>query len=159
VANSNTKMGDTHISGARTSSKWSKYDAVSMRRTQTDHWAKMKHVATTFDVKMPEVFVLKRQLPPEALQYKLNPDGSVMPMKGESFDEQLQSTILGSAQRPKLKRSKSIPNLPRYRNEFNDRARQGFKYWPLSRPKPTTYGKYGLGCYKSVLGLGDAVRT
>ena len=43
------------------SSKWSKYDAVSMKRTQTDHWAKMKHLATTFDVKMPEVFVLKKR--------------------------------------------------------------------------------------------------
>lgn len=151
-------MGDTHISGARTSSRWSKYDAVSMKRTRTDHWAKMRHVATTFDV-TPQVFVLKKQLPPEAMQYKLNPDGSVMPMKGQSFDDQLHNTTISGGQRPKLRRSKSISNLPQYRNQYNDRARQGFKFWPLPRPKPTNFGRYGLGCYKSVLGLGDAVRT
>ncbi|CAD5115145.1 DgyrCDS4149 [Dimorphilus gyrociliatus] len=45
------------------------------------------------------------------------------------------------------------------RTSYNERARQGFKYWPMDRPKPTSFGKYGTGSYKTVLGLGNAPRT
>ncbi|XP_002131471.1 uncharacterized protein LOC100179625 [Ciona intestinalis] len=157
-------MSATFISGARTSSKWGKHDPVSMQQSRTDHWSKMKHQATNFTLKMPEATVITKQLPHDASRYRMNPDGSIIPLKGEAFDDKLNrdfqdDTAPGNYQKTRLYRSRSIPNMKKYRNQFNDRAREGFKFWPLTRPKPTLYGKYGMGSYKSVLGLGDAVRT
>ena len=44
-------------------------------------------------------------------------------------------------------------------NSFNGRAKEGFRYWLIDRPKPTSFGKYGMGSYKTVLGIGNAPRT
>lgn len=30
----------------------------------------------------------------------------------------------------------SLQNLPQYRNEYNDRARRGFRYWPIEKKAP-----------------------
>ncbi|CAK8690549.1 unnamed protein product [Clavelina lepadiformis] len=154
---------ETRVIGSKTSTKWSKYEPVSMTQSKTDHWAKMKHKATNFVVKMPEAVVITKQLPPDATRYKVNADGTIMPLKGPVFEDQLNNQLgnekPGTYQKLRPKQSVSIPNKKKYRNEFNDRAREGFRYWPLSRPKATLYGKYGMGSYKSVLGLGDAVRT
>ncbi|KAL4655246.1 hypothetical protein GN956_G5840 [Arapaima gigas] len=43
-------------------------------------------------------------------------------------------------------------NLPEYRNEYNDRARRGFRYWLLEDSVPK-YRGYSLGAYKMLLGL------
>ncbi|KAF6041352.1 hypothetical protein EB796_000306 [Bugula neritina] len=45
------------------------------------------------------------------------------------------------------------------RSSYNQRAREGFQYWLIDRPKPTPFGKYGMGSHKTVLGIGNAPRT
>nr|XP_011444537.1 uncharacterized protein LOC105340281 isoform X6 [Crassostrea gigas]XP_034306573.1 uncharacterized protein LOC117680466 isoform X7 [Crassostrea gigas] len=56
-------------------------------------------------------------------------------------------------------RPKSTYNKSHYRNVFSERAKDGFRYWLIERPKPTNFGKYGMGSYKTVLGIGNAPRT
>jgi len=45
------------------------------------------------------------------------------------------------------------------KNEYQKRARDNFRYWLINRPPPTNFGKYGIGSYKMVMGLGMAPRT
>ncbi|XP_052779019.1 uncharacterized protein LOC128216483 isoform X2 [Mya arenaria] len=47
----------------------------------------------------------------------------------------------------------------RKRTRLNERARNGFRYWTLEKPKTTSFGKYGTGAFKTVLGVGNAPRT
>ncbi|XP_052267428.1 uncharacterized protein LOC127869117 isoform X3 [Dreissena polymorpha] len=47
----------------------------------------------------------------------------------------------------------------RFKTSLNERARNGFRYWVLEKPKTTNFGKYGTGAYKTVLGVGNAPRT
>lgn len=56
-------------------------------------------------------------------------------------------------------RPRNSANKALYRNQYHDRARDNFRYWLIERPKPTSFGKYGLGSYKTVLGIGNAPRT
>ncbi|XP_056000550.1 uncharacterized protein LOC125655923 isoform X5 [Ostrea edulis] len=56
-------------------------------------------------------------------------------------------------------RPKSTFNKNHYRNVFSERAKEGFRYWLIQRPKPTSFGKYGMGSYKTVLGIGNAPRS
>jgi len=44
-------------------------------------------------------------------------------------------------------------------NEYQKRAKDNFRYWLINRPPPTSFGKYGIGSYKMVMGLGMAPRT
>ncbi|KAK7483633.1 hypothetical protein BaRGS_00025066, partial [Batillaria attramentaria] len=44
-------------------------------------------------------------------------------------------------------------------NEYHTRAKEGFRYWLIERPRPTNFGKYGMGSFKTVLGVGNAPRT
>jgi hypothetical protein len=44
-------------------------------------------------------------------------------------------------------------------NCYQRRAREGFRYWLIYRPPPTKFGKYGIGSYKTVMGMGMAPRT
>ncbi|XP_039251217.1 uncharacterized protein LOC120328752 [Styela clava] len=153
----------TMLPGARTSTVWSKNDPVMRKNQRTDHWSKMKHKATTFTVKMPEARVIAKQIPQNTQQFRVTEDGSIIPLRGSAFEHKVERSFSeerpGSYQRSRPRRRVSVPNMQQYRNPFNDRAREGFQYWPMTRPRPTLYGKYGMGCYKSVLGLGDAVRT
>ncbi|XP_045166256.1 uncharacterized protein LOC123529791 isoform X3 [Mercenaria mercenaria] len=45
------------------------------------------------------------------------------------------------------------------KTSLNGRAREGFRYWVLDKAKPSQFGKYGTGAYKTVLGIGNAPRT
>ncbi|XP_055883654.1 uncharacterized protein LOC129926009 [Biomphalaria glabrata] len=44
-------------------------------------------------------------------------------------------------------------------NSFHAKAKEGVRYWEIYRPKPTKYGRYAMGAYKTFLGLGSAPRT
>ncbi|KAL3852334.1 hypothetical protein ACJMK2_015991 [Sinanodonta woodiana] len=45
------------------------------------------------------------------------------------------------------------------KTSVNQRAREGFRYWVIERPRPSHFGKYGTGSYKMTLGLGMSPRT
>ncbi|CAL1537502.1 unnamed protein product [Lymnaea stagnalis] len=53
----------------------------------------------------------------------------------------------------------SKPKKNALENCYHKKAKEGFRYWDIYRPKPTKFGKYGIGSYKMVLGLGAAPRT
>ncbi|XP_059150573.1 uncharacterized protein LOC131937309 [Physella acuta] len=63
--------------------------------------------------------------------------------------------------RTKVQRPTTSPCLQNrsLQNAYNTRAKEGFRYWNIDRPKPTQFGKYGLGSYKMFLGIGSAPRT
>jgi len=133
-----------------------------MSRGPTTHWTIMKRDSTTFNAYLP-------QRNGEALpsgggdRYQVRADGSVFPVSGEPLDVKLARELAdnsnGAWKATPSNGQKSVSNMKKYRNPYNDRARDGFKFWYQPKPKPTQYGKYGFGGYKTVLGLGDAVRS
>ncbi|XP_055958361.1 uncharacterized protein LOC126826897 isoform X2 [Patella vulgata] len=50
-------------------------------------------------------------------------------------------------------------SLPPIKTSYNQRAKEGFRFWLIEKPIPTNFGKYGIGSYKTVLGIGNAPRT
>jgi len=108
---------------------WSSNDAVMAQHGNTDHWTKMKIKATNF-----------------VSSFNENGDLTYHPV--ESNAEQF-----GPPKTPKA------VTKPRKDTDVNKRAKEGFKYWHQERPNPTSFGKYGIGSYKTVLGLGNAPRT
>ncbi|XP_078341377.1 uncharacterized protein LOC111106199 isoform X1 [Crassostrea virginica] len=89
-----------------------------------------------------------------------NSDSTMIPYKEKTFDELVVDGLRGSMPGAySSSRPKSTFNKTLYRNVFSDRARDGFRYWLIERPKPTNFGKYGMGSYKTVLGIGNAPRT
>ncbi|XP_052063561.1 uncharacterized protein LOC127703132 [Mytilus californianus] len=65
---------------------------------------------------------------------------------------------LGGADFMQMKPKRGI-NKNFLRNSYSERAKEGFRYWLIEPPKPTNFGKYGIGSYKTVLGIGNAPRT
>ncbi|XP_052283723.1 uncharacterized protein LOC127880459 isoform X1 [Dreissena polymorpha] len=112
---------------------WSRYDPVLQPKGNTDHWTKMKQRATQF----------------KSLD---NPGSLGAPMVLDS----LQGAMPGYYMYTRPRNCVSRESL---RSAYNQRAREGFRYWLIERPKPTSFGKYGLGSYKTVLGVGNAPRT
>jgi len=112
---------------------WSRYDPVSQPKGNTDHWTKMKQRA-----------VIHKSLD--------NPAGIGAPITLDA----LQGCVPGSYMYSRPRNSVSRGSI---RNSFNERAKEGFRYWLIERPKPTSFGKYGIGSYKTVLGVGNAPRT
>lgn len=45
------------------------------------------------------------------------------------------------------------------RTMYNQKARENQAYWYQDRPKPTSFGRYGIGSYKTFLGIGMGPRT
>lgn len=112
---------------------WSRYDPVAQPKTNTDHWTKMKQ---------------------RAVQYRSldNPGSIGAPITLDA----LQGSIPGSYM---YTRPRNCVSRESRRNSFNERAKEGFRYWLIQRPPPTSFGKYGIGSYKTVLGIGNAPRT
>ncbi|XP_052781130.1 uncharacterized protein LOC128218044 isoform X4 [Mya arenaria] len=97
---------------------WSRYDPVAQPRRSTDHWTKMKQ---------------------RAIQYRSldNPDGIGAPMSMDA----LQGAMPGSYMYTRPRNSVSREST---RSAFNQRARDGFRYWLIERPKPTSFWKYSF---------------
>ncbi|XP_053378286.1 uncharacterized protein LOC128548036 isoform X3 [Mercenaria mercenaria] len=97
---------------------WSRYDPVIQPRGNTDHWTKMKQRAIQF-----------RSLD--------NPASIGAPMTLDG----LQGAIPGSYMYTRPRNSVSRESC---RSAFNQRAREGFRYWLIERPKPTSFWKYSF---------------
>jgi len=112
------------------STRWAASDAVMSQHGNTDHWTKMKIKATQFVPSFNE-----------------HGDLTYQPVDPNAADQ------FGDSKTPKA------VTKPRKDTEVNQRAKGDFKYWHQERPNPTSFGKYGIGSYKTVLGLGNAPRT
>ncbi|XP_056000546.1 uncharacterized protein LOC125655923 isoform X1 [Ostrea edulis] len=125
---------------------WSRYDPIRQVKGSTDHWAKYRQETAH-----------RAQQRARVVSYA---QGRNIPYKEKTFDELvvdgLRGTMPGaySSSRPK-----STFNKNHYRNVFSERAKEGFRYWLIQRPKPTSFGKYSLGANHSVIGLCNAPRT
>ncbi|XP_078679132.1 uncharacterized protein LOC144914815 isoform X3 [Branchiostoma floridae x Branchiostoma belcheri] len=133
---------------------WSRHSPVMMSWGDTDHWSKMKHKATTFTVSMPGLNIIDYKDPRKALTMAENPhhhgnfhyrEGKVSRLPPRDFSglivQELHGNIPGEyfARQQQQQRAKSSPasQWALHRNTYNERAREGFKYWQLDRPKPT----------------------
>lgn len=145
--------------------RWSRHDNVMIPHGNSDSWAKLK--VRVEDIKQggpegtPGVVGKRGELKagnpwPEGS----NGDGRVSPRGHPCFSHVVSRDLHGAIPgnytlvRP---RSQSRGSLAR--SSFNERAKDGFKYWYQERPHPTKYGRYGMGSYKTVLGIGNAPRT
>lgn len=112
---------------------WSRYDAVANHKGNTDHWTKLK----------------QRAVHVKSLD---NPDAIGQPITLDALQGNMPGTYMYT-------RPRNSPSRESLQNSFHDRAKEGFRYWLIDRPKPTSFGKYGIGSYKTVLGVGNAPRT
>ncbi|XP_002740285.1 uncharacterized protein LOC100378784 [Saccoglossus kowalevskii] len=159
---------------------WSRHDPVKLPQGRTDHWSKMKIKCTTFDISAKntpslrdpyQTLVQKRcndpnkytglmrpkSAPPMLLRY--NQDGTVKPLTDRPFHQHIVTGLNGQLPGSYAMKVKPRPSTGIRRTSFNTRAKEGFKYWPMERPKPTKFGRYGIGSRCTVLGLGNASRT
>merc|ERR1711934_111797 len=143
---------------------WSRYDPVH-KSGNTDHWTKLKCRKNVFrtDGKriVPEHSVdqVSSLNNPED-RYKVL-EGMISQLPANSINDNLLGHLGGKPPGDHDKLSRPSGNLQRrwMNNEYQKRAREDFRYWLISRPTPTSYGKYGIGSYKMVMGLGMAPRT
>nr|XP_011444533.1 uncharacterized protein LOC105340281 isoform X1 [Crassostrea gigas]XP_034304406.1 uncharacterized protein LOC105340281 isoform X1 [Crassostrea gigas]XP_034306569.1 uncharacterized protein LOC117680466 isoform X3 [Crassostrea gigas] len=125
---------------------WSRYDPIRHVQGNTDHWAKNRQQSAQRAQQRARVVSFSQ--------------GRMIPYKEKTFDELVVDGLRGSMPGAYSSgRPKSTYNKSHYRNVFSERAKDGFRYWLIERPKPTNFGKYGMGSYKTVLGIGNAPRT
>lgn len=122
---------ETRISFERMNSMtfWSRYDPIRQPKGNTDHWSKF------------------RQRTGAPMGPNVRPNDMMDGLGGRVSVDYMET-------RPRNGINKSLIH-----NSYNDRAKEGFRYWLIDRPKPTSFGKYGMGSYKTVLGIGNAPRT
>nr|XP_034304407.1 uncharacterized protein LOC105340281 isoform X2 [Crassostrea gigas] len=125
---------------------WSRYDPIRHVQGNTDHWAKNRQQSAQRAQQRARVVSFSQ--------------GRMIPYKEKTFDELVVDGLRGSMPGAYSSgRPKSTYNKSHYRNVFSERAKDGFRYWLIERPKPTNFGKYSLGATHSVIGLCNAPRT
>lgn len=151
---------------------WSRHDLVMQPKGNADHWAKMRYRASVSagDLKPAPFPVTERRLSLSLSSAVKNGDGRFEPIANAvaqkvkvydyhgnipgnyaSPDYAMYTTVPGD--------KKSVSACPRKTNQYHERAKQGYEFWYRERPKPTRFGRYGIGSYKTLLGLGNAPRT
>jgi len=109
---------------------WSRHDPIRQPKGNTDHWSKFRQRTTSCQVSFGDK------------------------VYDVQYDDGMRTSLPDINQRPRFCSPRS--NM---RSSFNERAKEGFRYWLIDRPKPTKFGRYGIGSYKTVLGIGNAPRT
>lgn len=137
---------------------WSRYDAVAQPRGNTDHWTKLKQRAVQHkSLSNPDA--IGKPITLDGKHTRL-PCGRVQNLSEKLFDDFIVDALQGNMPGTYMyTRPRNTPNKGALRNSFNERAKDGFRYWLIDRPKPTSFGKYGIGSYKTVIGVGNAPRT
>ncbi|XP_065939343.1 uncharacterized protein [Magallana gigas] len=140
---------------------WSRYDPIRHVQGNTDHWAKYRQQhPDSGAVKSWHISCFAAQRAQQRARVVSFSQGRMIPYKEKTFDELVVDGLRGSMPGAYSSgRPKSTYNKSHYRNVFSERAKDGFRYWLIERPKPTNFGKYGMGSYKTVLGIGNAPRT
>lgn len=83
--------------------------------------------------------------------------GRMIPYKEKTFDELVVDGLRGSMPGAYSSgRPKSTYNKSHYRNVFSERAKDGFRYWLIERPKPTNC-KYLVRKYICHIWTGSSV--
>ncbi|XP_033098776.1 uncharacterized protein LOC117102569 isoform X2 [Anneissia japonica] len=128
---------------------WSKHDPVRLPQAQTDHWTNMKLKCTTVQVAMPSGKVINRagsapaSVPHDqwVATFQYNDNGSFSRLEDHTFTDILVNKLDGALpgtydnQRSKSHRPTHRSNM--LRTSYNTKAKEGFNYWQIERPKPT----------------------
>ncbi|XP_046358112.1 uncharacterized protein LOC124136282 isoform X2 [Haliotis rufescens] len=143
---------------------WSRYDPVSQPRGNTDHWSNMKTRTSMFRVDVGGSALGRDG---DGTTSWLSPStgfdwstGGNRRLANQSFDDHIHGSLQGNVpgSYDKVRSRTTLPDIT-LRNSYHDRAKEGFRYWLMEKPKPTSYGRYGIGSFKTVLGVGNAPRT
>ncbi|XP_038068174.1 uncharacterized protein LOC119737701 [Patiria miniata] len=146
---------------------WSRHDPVKLPQGYTDHWTKMHAKCTTFQVAMPSGKVISHggllaQRAPKTEQvatFEYTSNGTLKRVGDPTFTQVVVSGLNGTLP-GNYDRKRQVPGSARsLRTSFNDKAREGFNYWQIDRPKPTKFGRCGIGSANTILGLGNSIRT
>ncbi|KAK6480552.1 hypothetical protein HHUSO_G18309 [Huso huso] len=138
---------------------WSRSDPVIFPHVKTDHWSKMKNKVPTFMVSMPAAAFLGKGCGTGCMEtvarYSYDSTGRLHPVQISDMSGILLKEpgrrIPGTSVSPSRGRV-SPQKQPQYRNEFHDRAKRGFCYWPVEN-KVSKCSRYSFGAYKTALGL------
>ncbi|ESO84387.1 hypothetical protein LOTGIDRAFT_204744 [Lottia gigantea] len=132
-----------------TMSFWSKPTPMRKQKTKTDHWAKLRLKNNICeDSEMNNL----HQDSPGVVSLSWDPATTLESHKQQSYKS---SDLYSMEATPQVNRT----HLPPLKTVYNQRARDGFRFWLIEKPHPTNFGKYGMGSYKTVLGIGNAPRT
>ncbi|KAH3881419.1 hypothetical protein DPMN_005346 [Dreissena polymorpha] len=123
---------------------WSRYDPVLQPKGNTDHWTKMKQRATQFkSLDNPGSLGA-----PMVLGYRNNtrePDGRTSELSDKTFDDIVADSLQGAMPGYYMyTRPRNCVSRESLRSAYNQRAREGFRYWLIERPKPTSFWKYSF---------------
>jgi len=148
---------------------WSRYDPVH-KAGNTDHWTKLKCRNNTYRTSqsadlvkvVPETDVdqlTSLNYPSE--RYQITDGNIVQQLPTGSLNDNILAHLGGKPPGDHDTLTRPSANLQRrwMDNIYQKKARDGFRYWLINRPKPTDFGKYGMGSYKMVMGIGMAPRT
>jgi len=139
---------------------WSRYDPVH-KAGNTDHWTKLKCRNNTY--RSSESAGAIKVVPEHDIVSEPSPRTGRYPR----FKTTKKTILIGD---PTELNKPDFSNMPlpggkgviqrRWMdNIYQKKAKDGFRYWLINRPKPTEFGKYGMGSYKMVMGIGMAPRT
>ncbi|XP_052781132.1 uncharacterized protein LOC128218044 isoform X1 [Mya arenaria] len=123
---------------------WSRYDPVAQPRRSTDHWTKMKQRAIQYrSLDNPDGIGAPMSM--DRQNYARGGYGRTSELSDKTFDDliadALQGAMPGSYMYTRPRNSVSREST---RSAFNQRARDGFRYWLIERPKPTSFWKYSF---------------
>lgn len=170
---SNTRsMEEVRIPKTNTAgmTSWSQLDPVH-RTGNTDHWTKMKVRANTYrasysaggsvkvvpEHQVDQISSVKN--PGERFKVDAS-QGSITQLPPITFNDSVLNKLdKAPGDHDVLTRPSRSMKKSWLDNCYQKRARDGFRYWLINRPKPTSFGKYGMGSYKMVMGIGMAPRT
>ncbi|XP_046573926.1 LOW QUALITY PROTEIN: uncharacterized protein LOC124281966 [Haliotis rubra] len=137
---------------------WSRYDPVAQPKGNTDHWSNMKiRSSMGSPAAGRDGDVMTSWMSRAGFSWCT---GGKSRLADQSFDDHIQGSLQGNlpGSYDKLRPRTTLPDIT-LRNSYHDRAKDGFRYWLVEKPKPTSYGRYGIGSFKTVLGVGNAPRT
>ncbi|XP_067685130.1 uncharacterized protein [Haliotis asinina] len=138
---------------------WSRHDPVAQPKGNTDHWSNMKIRANTgiAAAGRGEDVMTSWMSPGSGFSWCT---GGKSRLADQSFHDHIHGSLQGKlpGSYDRLRPRTILPDIT-LRNSYHDRAKEGFRYWLVEKPKPTSYGKYGIGSFKTVLGVGNAPRT
>ncbi|XP_005097199.2 uncharacterized protein LOC101857328 [Aplysia californica] len=148
---------------------WSRYDPVH-KSGNTDHWTKLKCRSNTFRATqsagmfkvIPEhEFDQTTSLNNPSERFQVTDGTSVSQLPSGTFNDNVLHHLGGKPPGDHDVLTRPTSNLQRrwMHNIYQKRAKDGFRYWLINRPHPTNFGKYGMGSYKMVMGIGMAPRT
>ncbi|KAK6176396.1 hypothetical protein SNE40_014689 [Patella caerulea] len=135
---------------------WATPNPLRLPKTKTDHWSKMK-IQNNFNEESGESAEVFGRHRIGDVSASWDPSTTLKHHKEMTRSSGPSNPLVDNLHPSAIPRSRS--SLPPIKTSYNQRAKDGFRFWLIQKPIPTNFGKYGIGSYKTVLGIGNAPRT